>query len=246
MDKVNLYVYTNIKSNTPKTGGYGYLLEVTGNETKTYKDPVTLWKIEQVHDSSRGAELEAIRAALKRLTKPCEISLFGTVTNVMATFQNNWYKTWHDSGWLNSKGEPIKNTEDWQEIYNLLEKHTIVSVSLERHSYSSWFENQLEGKISDSIEEQENVINTIHRAKTEIQRALESVENTDFFKGEIFRNSVSVLVDLLFSKMEIGEKLENNRVVIIQNETNAINTKHSEDGEIIIKSASGLNTESEN
>lgn len=245
MDIVNLYVYTNIKSNKPKAGAYVYLLEFVGNEKKLFPEPITLYNIENIEESARAAELEAIKKALQRLKKPCEIRLFGTVPNLMATFQNEWFKLWHDSGWLNSKGEPIQNADEWQEIYELLSAHKITQTSTQRHSYSSWFENQIEGKISDIKENRINVINTIYTAKEQIEKALESVDNTDFFESDDFTNAVTAMADLLFSKIKNPQMGYHSGFVKIENETNAINTKCSENTEIKITSENNMNTDNQ-
>lgn len=245
MDIVNIYLYTNIKSNKPKEGAYAYLLEVIGNDHQTYKEPATLHKIIETTDSSRGAEIKALREALERLSKPCELRIYGTVPNLMATLQNNWYKHWHDSGWVNSKGETVQNAEEWQQIYELLEKHKITFTSLERHSYSSWFENQIEGKISDIKDKHINVINTIYTAKEQIEKAFESVDNTDFFNSDDFTNAVTAMVDLLFSKIKNPQMGYHGGFVKIENGTNAINTKCSENTEIKITSENGMNTDNQ-
>ena len=137
MDNIDVYIYSSIKGNVRKPGSYIYILEI-----KTGKGPATLtgkpMKVEGV--TGYQAELMAMTAALKRLTRPCSMSIHATNVTLVAALQNGWFKTWAENGYKNSKGEDVSCVEEWKIFNESLGENIITDAATDKHSYLSWME----------------------------------------------------------------------------------------------------------
>lgn len=50
------------------------------------------------------------------------------------------------AGWMDSKGQPIKNKEEWQQVYkamNALPDPHEITAKTEKHSYSMWLREEM-------------------------------------------------------------------------------------------------------
>ncbi|MBP3782514.1 MAG: hypothetical protein J6I68_04630 [Butyrivibrio sp.] len=139
MDNIDLYIHTSIKGVGQADGKYIFVLEF-----QTSKGPATMTEgakdIEQA--TSYYAELKAINEALQRLKKPCGLKIHVQNRVLASAIQNKWYEAWKMTGYKNSKGEEIRCKEEWESFNELLKDNTIETVLCDRHSYSSWMENE--------------------------------------------------------------------------------------------------------
>lgn len=142
MNVVNIYTYTNIKGPRRRDGFYLYLLEM-----ETAKGPATLSKAEELKDATENqAELKALIEALKRLRKPCALSIYADSTYLAAGFDKGWVDAWQENGWKTQRGEPVANMDEWQELANLLNEHDFQFLIGQHHSYSTWMQGELDKK----------------------------------------------------------------------------------------------------
>lgn len=140
MEKINLYVHTDVKGKRTAPGHYIYVLEFM-----TSRGPATLTAKEEVEDcTNKKAELRAINSALKRLTKPCAVLIHAENVNLLAALQNEWYRKWEEDGWKNSRGLEIEDTEEWQEFSGLMKENTLLGAVKDDHSYLSWMVSECE------------------------------------------------------------------------------------------------------
>lgn len=140
MEKINLYVHTDIKGKRTALGHYIYVLEFM-----TSRGPATLTAKEEVEDcTNKKAELRAINSALKRLTKPCAVLIHAENVNLLAALQNEWYRKWEEDGWKNSRGLEIEDTEEWQEFSGLMKENELLGAVKDDHSYLSWMVSECE------------------------------------------------------------------------------------------------------
>lgn len=139
MDNIDLYIHTSIKGVNPTDGKYIYVLEF-----QTEKGPVT--RTEGAKDieeaTSYLAELTAITEALQRLKRSCNLRIHLENRILMSALRNKWFKAWEMTGYKNSKGEDIAHKEKWESFNELLKDNTIETVVCDRHSFSSWMENE--------------------------------------------------------------------------------------------------------
>ena len=173
MDKLDIYVYTDIKGIRKAKGSYIWLIEMQKEQ-----GPVTLWDKKETEEvTGRYAELTALTEALSRVTKPCRISLHISNDNLMNVFRNKWVEVWSSSGWLDSRGEPIKDSEKWQQFYERFKIHEIEEISISHHSYSSWMQNQIGDSKSETSESR---ISSSYDTISKFHELIESLDTSDF------------------------------------------------------------------
>lgn len=137
---VNLYTYINAKGPGARDTAYAFILE-----TETGKGPLTLSKI-GIFENVTGnqAELETLAAALKRINKPCMLTIYTDSVYVAAGFDQGRVKKWIETGWINAKGKPVANKEEWMEVADLLGEHKFSFRVKEKHSYYVWMQRNAE------------------------------------------------------------------------------------------------------
>ena len=137
--RVDIYVQTNIKGIRKSSGAFLWLIEA-----KSAKGPDTRdGKKSVLNVTGRIAELMALTCALERLTKPCEIMLHVSNPNLAKTLDQGWFSAWVESGFTDCKGEEIKYADKWRRFHELLDIHTLIGITSERHTYSSWMAMEL-------------------------------------------------------------------------------------------------------
>lgn len=70
-------------------------------------------------------ELVAAVEGLSILTTPCEVTICTDSQYLAQAFNANWLKGWQKNGWINSKGEPVKNADLWKKLLLLVAKHDV-------------------------------------------------------------------------------------------------------------------------
>ena len=134
MDNVNVYTYTTIKSTRKNSGAFVYVLEKI-----TSKGPATLTKIEYIEDANQNkAELTALVAALKRLNKTCNLSIYTDSEYIRSAYLRGWISEWKKKDFMNAKNNPVANMEEWRNLSNLLEKHLFHFEPKQEQSYHAW------------------------------------------------------------------------------------------------------------
>ena len=122
MTRVNIYTYTTIKGPRKQAGAFAYILEM-----ETDKDPATLSKIQMLPKVTQNqAELTVLAAALQRIKKPCVLSIYTDCKHVAAAFEKNWIDSWKENGWINARGKPVGNREEWQKAAELLGRYLMI------------------------------------------------------------------------------------------------------------------------
>ena len=93
--------------------------------------------------------LITLAEALERMAVPCEICVHTRDAYVCSRIPK--LEELAGIGWKDSKGEEIKNAEEWQRVYSAI--HALPSThkltgKTEKHSYSGWLQEEME-KIKD-------------------------------------------------------------------------------------------------
>lgn len=112
---IEIYTDGACKGN-PGPGGWGALLRHNGKE-KTLKGA-------ESHTTNNRMELTAAIKALDALTKSCEVDLY-TDSQYLRQGMMAWMIQWKKKGWRNSKKEPVKNADLWQQLDELAMRHQI-------------------------------------------------------------------------------------------------------------------------
>jgi ribonuclease HI len=100
----------------PGPGGWGVVLrrgtaekELSGNEPDT---------------TNNRMEMTAVIRALEALTAPCAVTLH-TDSRYVIDGITKWIFGWRKNGWRNSKKEPVKNADLWQELVKAAAPHKV-------------------------------------------------------------------------------------------------------------------------
>ena len=138
MKHVNIYVESIPKSIGKNDGYYIYLLEYV-----TDKGPATYHRIVEYKDKTpEQAQLQAVTEAITHIHKPCEVTLFVTVTQLV-THIRYFLKEWAKRDYRNQNGDKLKDYESWKNFW--LESSVYqLWVNNGTHEYSKWLLKQLE------------------------------------------------------------------------------------------------------
>lgn len=112
---VEIYTDGACKGN-PGPGGWGVLLRCNGKEKTLHGG--------EAYTTNNRMELMAAIKSLEALTRPCKVSLY-TDSQYVRQGMTEWISGWKKKGWRNSKKEPVKNADLWQQLDQLANRHTI-------------------------------------------------------------------------------------------------------------------------
>jgi ribonuclease HI len=129
MKKIKIYC-DGACSGNPGPGGWAAILiynehkkEISGFEKQTTNNRMEL--------------LSAINS-LKLVKFPCEIELYSDSDYLIKAFNDNWISSWEKNNWINSKKEPVKNKELWEELIAFNNIHKIVWIKVKGHSNNEY------------------------------------------------------------------------------------------------------------
>ncbi len=124
MKKVNIYT-DGACSGNPGPGGWGAVLvyrgiekEMSGGEAST---------------TNNRMELTAVIRALSALKEPCEVELCSDSKYVLDALTKGWAVSWRKNGWRKADRKPALNTDLWEELLGLVEKHNMTYVWVKGH-----------------------------------------------------------------------------------------------------------------
>lgn len=125
MKEVTLYC-DGACSKNPGPGGWGSILIYKGNEKELsgYCELTT----------NNQMEITAALNGLKALKVPCKVDIYTDSAYVCNAFLQNWIYGWLKNGWVNSKKEPVKNKELWQELYEMTRFHNVTWHKVKGHA----------------------------------------------------------------------------------------------------------------
>lgn len=114
---MNVEIYTDgaCKGN-PGPGGWGVLLRFSTQEKQLYGS--------ETLTTNNRMELMAAIQGLKALKRPCIVDLY-TDSQYVRQGMTLWLINWKKNNWVNSKKEPVKNIDLWQELDLLAAAHTV-------------------------------------------------------------------------------------------------------------------------
>ena len=112
---IELYTDGACRGN-PGPGGWGALLRTNGVE-KTLKGS-------EPNTTNNRMELMAAIMGLQALTRPCDVSVY-TDSQYVRQGMTEWLAGWKRRGWRNSKNEPVKNVDLWQQLEVAASTHKV-------------------------------------------------------------------------------------------------------------------------
>ncbi len=141
--RVNIYIETSRHGPSKGPGKYMYILEYVSKSGKS----ATMGDIKEIENNTYENELvlKAIITAIKRLSKPCSVTVFTSCSYVFNSINAGWPEQWKKKGWVRAGDKPIRNLKLWKELLEVMELH-VVTYKKEEHPYKKWMMEQLKGE----------------------------------------------------------------------------------------------------
>ena len=113
-------------SGNPGPGGWGAILMYKGNKKEISGG--------MKNTTNNIMEVTAVIEALKCLKVESNVSVYSDSAYTVNAFNQGWIYNWIKKGWKTASGEPVKNKELWQELYDLSKKHKVEFIKVKGHS----------------------------------------------------------------------------------------------------------------
>ena len=124
MKKVELYTDGACRGN-PGPGGWGVLLRYNKQEKELYGG--------EAHTTNNRMELLAAIKGLQALNEPCQVKVTTDSQYVMKGI-TEWLAGWKRRGWIKADKAPVKNSDLWQELDKVAQKHHLEWIWTRGHS----------------------------------------------------------------------------------------------------------------
>jgi ribonuclease HI len=121
---IKIYTDGACKGN-PGPGGWGVLLCYNGQEKTMHGG--------EGHTTNNRMELMAAIKGLESLECTCIVDLY-TDSQYVRLGMTQWLASWKNKGWRNSKKEPVKNADLWQQLDDVASKHKVTWHWVKGHS----------------------------------------------------------------------------------------------------------------
>ena len=114
--QVNIYT-DGACSGNPGPGGWGCILEFGPHrkEMSGYMAGTT----------NNRMELTAVIQALLALREPCAVELYSDSKYVIDALEKRWVYGWKQRGWVKSDKKPALNSDLWEILLTLTQKHDV-------------------------------------------------------------------------------------------------------------------------
>jgi ribonuclease HI len=121
-----IHIYTDgaCKGN-PGPGGWGALLRYNGTERELFGG--------EAATTNNRMELTAVIEALQALTRPCRVLLHTDSTYVQKGI-TEWINGWKARGWRTAAKEPVKNSDLWRKLDEVVRGHDIDWIWVKGHA----------------------------------------------------------------------------------------------------------------
>lgn len=113
-------------SGNPGVGGYGGIL-LYGVHKKEYSGG-------EIYTTNNRMEIMAVIEGLKLLKYPCLVNVYSDSAYTVNAFQNGWVIAWKQNGWKKADGKPVLNSDLWDKLYMLTERHNVVFNKVQGHA----------------------------------------------------------------------------------------------------------------
>lgn len=125
MKKLDIYT-DGACSGNPGAGGYGVVMLYKGARKEISQG----YKV----TTNNRMEMLAVIKALESLKEPCEVTLYSDSKYVVDSITKGWVYGWKKRGWIKSDKKKALNTDLWERLLPLLEKHKVEFVWVKGHA----------------------------------------------------------------------------------------------------------------
>jgi ribonuclease HI len=121
---VHIYTDGACKGN-PGPGGWGAVLAWNGTERELFGG--------EAQTTNNRMELTAVIEALSALTRPCRVVLH-TDSQYVQKGITEWIRGWKARGWRTAAKEPVKNSDLWKKLDEVVRTHDIEWIWVKGHA----------------------------------------------------------------------------------------------------------------
>jgi ribonuclease HI len=115
----NVAIYTDgACSGNPGPGGWAAVLCYAGREKELSGG--------EESTTNNRMELTAAIRGLEALKEPCRVELYSDSRYLTDAVNQGWARAWRSRGWMRTKREPAANPDLWEQLLDLLDRHTVV------------------------------------------------------------------------------------------------------------------------
>ena len=125
MKKVDIYT-DGACSGNPGKGGWGAILVYNGIEKE-----ISGFNKETTNNRM---ELTAVIEALKALKEPCSVTLTTDSKYVADGINLGWAQSWRANNWQKKDKKPALNSDLWDILLNLIDKHKVEIIWVKGHA----------------------------------------------------------------------------------------------------------------
>lgn len=117
-EKKTVYIYTDgACSGNPGPGGWGAILCYKGTEKALSGG--------ERQTTNNRMELTGVIAALSALKESCDVELYSDSKYVIDALEKGWARSWKKRGWIKADKKPALNSDLWETLLSLCDKHTV-------------------------------------------------------------------------------------------------------------------------
>ena len=121
-----VYIYTDgACRGNPGPGGWGALMRFQDTEKEFFGG--------ENNTTNNRMEMMASIQALSQLSRPCEVILT-TDSQYVRKGITEWIINWKKRGWKTANKKPVKNSDLWQQLDELVQKHEVTWHWVKGHS----------------------------------------------------------------------------------------------------------------
>ena len=119
-------------SGNPGPGGWGAILEYQGVEKELSGG--------ELNTTNNRMELTAVIRGLQALKEPCVVELYSDSKYLVQAFNDHWIDNWQKNGWINSKKQPVENSDLWKLLLQIIKikKHEVHFHKVKGHADNPW------------------------------------------------------------------------------------------------------------
>ena len=128
--KVEIYTDGAARGNPDGPGGYGCILHYTDSKGKLHEKELSKGFVKTTNNRM---ELMAAIAGLSELLVPCEVRLYSDSKYLTDAFNKHWIDSWVKKGWKRGKNEPVKNTDLWKKLLEVMKDHKVEFIWVKGH-----------------------------------------------------------------------------------------------------------------
>ena len=131
MKHVDIYTDGACRGN-PGRGGWGAILmhgehkkELAGGEALT---------------TNNRMEIFAVISGIGALKEPCIVEVYSDSAYTVNAFNEHWIDNWQKNGWMNSKKQPVENSDLWKLLLQIIKikKHEVHFHKVKGHADNPW------------------------------------------------------------------------------------------------------------